>query len=1187
MVTPTGNDLPCFPWPGDMPKSDPHDGNQPAATSSDRLSDRQATRSIANILAQQIRDSPKKQSHTKQVPVPPHLFGHWSVSGRPTANSPTPPTPPPPPVGNVAAAASPHPNDVSGTEATALHMFGQSNGKESVLHKMANNVPILIPKHASEKENDAARQKERASEKSAGEKRNGRKDGGSEKRSEKKSEKSADGAGRFGATAAALAERGISLAIDLNWCREEVERCVRQDRLARRDGCAAGPLIRLAELGNFVSWGRFSPASDVFHWKGLYDGSVPIVWRVPKKYEGLDADQLNYIYSARFSKVAPPRPRAETEDIFDRVHTVAAFRRRYEAELPMLHSLFTPPVASASTSTTEHASGGAAVSTNPGLVLAGGAMSRLLTRTQNAIDWSESDVDLFAVGLSEQGVLDAIERLAADLAAYWSAKYGPQFMRVYVYRTRRCVTFKCEPSHKEPLVQVILTRFASVGQLLASFDLGSACAAYDGTDVFFNARGKLAYEHAINVVDPTIRRWTFESRICKYADRGFAICLPNLRDPSSISLSAHQQRKTGKVRSSAQQKHKMGNVRSAGLEGLEGEAGAPEAGAPEFGPGVVIEMPYMKIHGQIAPNGVICATTIMPNRTPQQTSGYDSAGYGSVPYGSPTLVALNNLRAVLCGARDDAPRPGSKGGRPVPMIRDSLCGYGLYQTTMRFSPDGKTRERFEMQSIRPVVSDDDVPSFLLKLAADSHTARVIDILGQGVGEAFLALAPAARPAAIATILAAVGKSNLLDIPLRIPAFDSKLSPFAQSPVHTSHWYGSKWYAPTSPAQAFTPAVASAAPPTSGALPVASTTAPVSKAANSGPLHSTPSLASAAVKGPLHRDDLDTSGLGPLNDLWPDLSGPLEASHKPMPGEGDANAGQSSQRKWRAERARYSEKHSQSTLPAAEIAQAVSHAAAAAAAAAAPRSDMRRSLPSSDEQRWESDEEDGSEGKDGDECEVETSGNDETDGEEEEEEEEESTGSGSESEDTDLSERDARPARFQHRPPIRTAFGVDLGIGKSGIDGEVTRRTDVVSEVALYQTAGIVAGLGQVWNEVNRVLSLLDAVRRLDQFVESSGVPSAVRNLEQKVANAAVQLDTVRRNAFRIQKDFARLYGALASSLPRPNALFRNRLLAFFSEPAMLNSPWPRPSAPAQENSTPGRHHIQKRAQTQRPTKLGR
>jgi hypothetical protein len=78
----------------------------------------------------------------------------------------------------------------------------------------------------------------------------------------------------------------------------------------------------------------------------------------------------------------------------------------------------------------------------------------------------------------------------------------------------------------EPWIQIVLQRFESVNQVINSFDLGCCSVALDGQQVWFNDRSKFSYEHGVNVLDLTNRRYTYEKRIQKYFRRGWPIVLP-------------------------------------------------------------------------------------------------------------------------------------------------------------------------------------------------------------------------------------------------------------------------------------------------------------------------------------------------------------------------------------------------------------------------------------------------------------------------------------------------------------------------------------------------------------------------------------------------------------------------------------------------------------------------------------
>ena len=88
-------------------------------------------------------------------------------------------------------------------------------------------------------------------------------------------------------------------------------------------------------------------------------------------------------------------------------------------------------------------------------------------------------------------------------------------------------------------VQVVLKLFPSVAALLASFDVDCCAFAYDGHQALCTARGLRAAITRCNAVDLQRRSVTYESRLLKYAMRGFAIAVsPALLDRKLLDAAS-------------------------------------------------------------------------------------------------------------------------------------------------------------------------------------------------------------------------------------------------------------------------------------------------------------------------------------------------------------------------------------------------------------------------------------------------------------------------------------------------------------------------------------------------------------------------------------------------------------------------------------------------------------------------
>ena len=84
-------------------------------------------------------------------------------------------------------------------------------------------------------------------------------------------------------------------------------------------------------------------------------------------------------------------------------------------------------------------------------------------------------------------------------------------------------------------IQVVLKRFASPTDVLASFDVDCCGFAFDGDRVLATARAVRSVASKVNYVDLARRSQTYETRLLKYAWRGFGIGLDaSLYRPSHV-----------------------------------------------------------------------------------------------------------------------------------------------------------------------------------------------------------------------------------------------------------------------------------------------------------------------------------------------------------------------------------------------------------------------------------------------------------------------------------------------------------------------------------------------------------------------------------------------------------------------------------------------------------------------------
>ena len=92
---------------------------------------------------------------------------------------------------------------------------------------------------------------------------------------------------------------------------------------------------------------------------------------------------------------------------------------------------------------------------------------------------------------------------------------------------------KCIP------VQIILSLYANVTQLLCSFDIDSCCFAYSPKDqkVWTTKRGLRSLEFGANLADSAHDSLSYTRRLEKYQMRGVKIAIPGFYEGCGIVLT--------------------------------------------------------------------------------------------------------------------------------------------------------------------------------------------------------------------------------------------------------------------------------------------------------------------------------------------------------------------------------------------------------------------------------------------------------------------------------------------------------------------------------------------------------------------------------------------------------------------------------------------------------------------------
>ena len=156
-----------------------------------------------------------------------------------------------------------------------------------------------------------------------------------------------------------------------------------------------------------------------------------------------------------------------------------------------------------------------------GIVFAGGSVIGTLT------EGTIGDIDIFLTCALEQArsVIERIYSAAQNIDDGCSRK-------ILVTRRRHAVTIHRVRSDGKLAalpIQVILSVYDNVTQLLTGFDIDSCCYGYvPGKGVFATPRGFRALRYGVNIFDSNFENATYCHRLEKWDARGYAIAIPGL-----------------------------------------------------------------------------------------------------------------------------------------------------------------------------------------------------------------------------------------------------------------------------------------------------------------------------------------------------------------------------------------------------------------------------------------------------------------------------------------------------------------------------------------------------------------------------------------------------------------------------------------------------------------------------------
>jgi len=151
------------------------------------------------------------------------------------------------------------------------------------------------------------------------------------------------------------------------------------------------------------------------------------------------------------------------------------------------------------------------------VVIAGGAAARPLYVVNKNI---YTDIDIFIYGIFDEQL-------------FW--KKVNEISEIILLTDKDCsITHKIKQGiiiigitspHNSFLIeyQIILRMYHTMSSIIHSFDIPSCCVLYDGNIAYTTSLGLYAHLNQVNIVNTMYRSTSFERRLIKYFERGFAL----------------------------------------------------------------------------------------------------------------------------------------------------------------------------------------------------------------------------------------------------------------------------------------------------------------------------------------------------------------------------------------------------------------------------------------------------------------------------------------------------------------------------------------------------------------------------------------------------------------------------------------------------------------------------------------
>ncbi|KAG8887163.1 hypothetical protein FRB98_000419 [Tulasnella sp. 332] len=145
---------------------------------------------------------------------------------------------------------------------------------------------------------------------------------------------------------------------------------------------------------------------------------------------------------------------------------------------------------------------------------------RAIRKYYHSEAYPASDIDLFLYGMTP-------EQAEEKCKAIFSAVRDSVPWEVTTVMTKNALSIHSQYPYRS--IQIVLRLYQSPAEILAGFDVDSACVAFDGQRILAAPRAVMSLIMQSNQVAMDRRSPSYEVRLTKYAQRGFEIHIPELR----------------------------------------------------------------------------------------------------------------------------------------------------------------------------------------------------------------------------------------------------------------------------------------------------------------------------------------------------------------------------------------------------------------------------------------------------------------------------------------------------------------------------------------------------------------------------------------------------------------------------------------------------------------------------------